>query len=146
MTLTEAAHQRVAFDTNVLVSALLFHNSSSAVALQYAFAHGRVLISDLLLRELTTVLLREKFNRYVDLDLRMGFVQRLQARGELITTTSDLHECRDSKDNFVLNLAVDGKAELIITGDADLLGLDPFRGSRILSPSEYLQDTWKRGR
>ena len=47
-------------------------------------------------------------------------------------------DCRDAKDNKFLELAVSGKADCIVSGDADLLVLNPFRGIPILTPREFL--------
>jgi uncharacterized protein len=49
-----------------------------------------------------------------------------------------LTACRDSKDDKFVELAVAGHATYIVTGDSDLLALDPFRGIQILSPSLFL--------
>ena len=48
--------------------------------------------------------------------------------------------CRDPKDDQVLELAVNGRAGAIITGDTDLLALNPFRGIPIITPAEFLRD------
>ncbi len=57
-----------------------------------------------------------------------------------INTKTDLEIIKeDPKDNFLLNLAVDGNAELIISGDKHLLNLDRFEKIQILSPAEFLQ-------
>ena len=47
--------------------------------------------------------------------------------------------CRDSKDNKILELAVSGAADFVVSGDGDLLVLHPFRGISILRPREFLQ-------
>jgi uncharacterized protein len=47
-------------------------------------------------------------------------------------------ECRDPKDDKFLELALDGKAEVLVTGDSDLLCMHPWRGIAILSPADYL--------
>ena len=47
--------------------------------------------------------------------------------------------CRDPEDDHILELAVNGNATYIVTGDADLLVLNPFRGVKILTPAEFLQ-------
>jgi len=47
--------------------------------------------------------------------------------------------CRDPRDDKFLELAVDGRADLILTGDSDLLTLHPFRGIAILTPAQYLE-------
>lgn len=49
-----------------------------------------------------------------------------------------IEECRDPKDNKILEVAVEGKADVIVTGDKDLLVLHPFRGIPIIGPAEFL--------
>jgi len=50
-----------------------------------------------------------------------------------------VRECHDPKDDKFLEVAINGTAELILTGDADLLALHPWRGVAILSPAKYLE-------
>jgi len=47
--------------------------------------------------------------------------------------------CRDFKDNFLLSLAVDGKADYLLTGDNDLLALNPFKDTLIVTFSAFLE-------
>jgi len=47
--------------------------------------------------------------------------------------------CRDPKDDFILECAVTGRADMIVTGDKDLLSLDPYGAIRILTPRQYLE-------
>jgi uncharacterized protein len=47
-------------------------------------------------------------------------------------------DCLDPKDNMFLALALSGKADMIVTGDIDLLSLHPWRGIAILRPADYL--------
>lgn len=54
-----------------------------------------------------------------------------------------INECRDPKDNKYLELAVAGEVECIITGDEDLLVLNPFRGIKILTVQEFLESLLK---
>ncbi|WP_367119204.1 putative toxin-antitoxin system toxin component, PIN family [uncultured Mucilaginibacter sp.] len=65
--------------------------------------------------ELNEVIIRSKFDKYVTLEDRLEYIQRLEARGEIIKTSSVFTDCRDKKDNKFLNLAYDGKASCIIT-------------------------------
>ena len=55
----------------------------------------------------------------------------------MIEVTEAIRACRDPKDNRILELAVDGNADFIVTGDADLLVLNSFRGVRILTPATF---------
>ena len=54
-------------------------------------------------------------------------------------------DCRDAKDNKYLELALAAGAGILVTGDADLLVLHPWRGVRILRPAEYLADALRPG-
>ena len=54
--------------------------------------------------------------------------------------------CRDAKDDFILECAVVGGAELIVTGDKDLLSLGSYRDTRVVAPRQYLDDAGGRAR
>jgi len=58
---------------------------------------------------------------------------------ELVAITATVAGCRDPKDDKFLELAINGKAEIIVSGDADLLALNPFRGIPIVTPAIFLQ-------
>jgi putative PIN family toxin of toxin-antitoxin system len=131
---------RSVFDTNTLVSALLVRASTPRRALDYAFAHGRVLISAPLLRELYRVLRYPRLAPYITSDERLQFLSQLARAGTLTTISVHLTVVRDPKDNFVLELAVSGGASVIITGDADLLTLGRYDGIPIRTPAQFLQD------
>ena len=62
---------------------------------------------------------------------------RMFAVAERVTIAERLAECRDPKDNKFLELAVNGRADAIISGDADLLQLDVFRGIPIITPAAF---------
>lgn len=60
--------------------------------------------------------------------------------GVLVDITESVEICRDPKDNMILELAICGNADVIVTGDKDLLDLDPFRGIVVVTPQTYLTD------
>ena len=130
---------RYVFDTNALISALLFENSKPAQALRYALANGEVLVSLDLLEELNEVLGREKFNRYLTTEEREEFLEALIERAVLVDITENVQECRDPKDDKVLELALNGEAQYIISGDRDLLVLHPFRDVLVITADEFLK-------
>ena len=130
---------RYVFDTNVIVSALLFENGKPAQALRYALVNGDVLLSLELLEELNEVLGRERFNRYVTSEEREEFLEALVERAVLVEIIEKVQECRDPKDDKILELAVNGEANYIISGDKDLLILHPFRGVLIIAADEFLR-------
>lgn len=60
---------------------------------------------------------------------------------EMVPILHAVHDCRDVRDNHILEVAVNGQAKVIVTGDEDLLVLNPFRGIPIMRPTDYLK--WK---
>ncbi len=69
--------------------------------------------------------------------LRVWLGYRLQV--EICAITDIVTDCRDAKDNMILALALSGNADLIVTGDEDLLCLHPWRGIAIMKPAAYLE-------
>jgi uncharacterized protein len=132
------SNPRCVFDTNVLVSALLFDQSTPAQAFFAALHTGEIVMSADVIAELNDVLGREKFNRYVTEEERERFLRSLLGETELIEIEQKIQACRDPKDDKFLELAVNGGADCIVSGDEDLLVLDPFRGIPILAPDRFL--------
>jgi putative PIN family toxin of toxin-antitoxin system len=132
---------RYVFDTNTLVSAVLFEHSTPGQALRRALSRGRVLLSPSTLEELAEVLQREKFERYVTAAEREEFLIAFVERALFMEPTEEVHACRDARDDKFLELAVSGRAVYIISGDADLLVLHPFRDIAIMTAAEFLQTT-----
>ena len=126
---------RFVFDANVLVSALLFKKSKPRQAFDKAIDSGDVLLSISVLSE---VLNRRKFDKYLLEQERKAFLADLMREAELIEITDEINACRDPKDDKYLELSVSGKAKYIITGDKDLLVLNPFRSVKILTPQQFL--------
>ena len=120
-------------DTNVLVSSILIKKSSSDFVLKKARSLGILLFSEATFQELQTTLSRSKFDRYVSLQVRSEFIFRLRLESELVEIVERVDLCRDEKDNKFLEVAINGKAEYLITGDNDLLVLRPFQDVKIMT-------------
>ena len=129
---------RFVFDTNVIVSALLIKTSAARRALDKGCQTGDILLSLEVIEELYDVLGRPAFDRYIDEEDRIGFLNLLVKESTLVEITEKIKECRDPKDDKFLELAVSGKADFIISGDGDLQVLNPFRTTKIISPREFL--------
>ena len=129
---------RFVFDTNVIVSAALLAGSVPRQAFDMALDEGTILISVPTLLELAEVLGRKRLNKYLLEHERIRFLAALLKEAELVEVTETITDCRDAKDNKFLELAVSGKADCIVSGDSDLLVLNPFRGISILTPREFL--------
>jgi len=130
---------RCVFDTNVFVSALLLPDSKPRHALDLALRRGKVLLSFAVLAELYEVLSRKKFRRYIDEEDIRTFIAALTRESQWVDADVRITACRDSKDDKFLELAVSGHATHIVTGDSDLLALNPFQGIQILPPQEFLK-------
>ena len=130
---------RYVFDTNVIVSALLFNTSVPEHAFSRSLDTGTILISQSQVEELNDVLGRDKFNRYVTREERESFLESLIGESELVEITEAVEACRDPEDDRILELAVNGNASFVITGDDDLLVLNPFRSIHIVTPARLLE-------
>lgn len=130
---------RLVFDTNIIISALLFDGSKPSKAFDIGINQGALLFSLPTLAELEEVLWRNKFDRYISHEERKRFLTSLILHSTPIETNETISECRDPKDNKFLELAVCGKADFIISGDEDLLVLNPFRNIQIITPDSFLK-------
>jgi len=134
-----AAVLRAVIDTNVFVTALLRGKASRRV--YDAFLNGDMvcIVSDELLAELVDVLSRPEFQRSIpDADIT-ELVTALRRDAILIRPGSTIRVCRDPKDDLLLDCALAGRADCLVTGDNDLLALHPFRGLAILRPADFLR-------
>lgn len=130
---------RCVIDTNVIVSAAVFSPSVPRQAVSRALRGGLLLFSEYTMKELQEVLFRSKFDHYVSRKERTLFLAQLGSVAEFVPIIQLVRECRDPKDDQFLELALNGRADVIITGDADLLRMHPWREIAICSPSEYLK-------
>ena len=130
---------RVVADTNVWVSRLLLSGSTAARALDKALDGSEVMVSEILVAELANVLSRRKFDRYASVQDREEFLRRVLQVATVAPVLSEVEVCRDPDDNHVLALALDTESDYILTGDRDLLVLNPWRGITILSPRSFLE-------
>jgi putative PIN family toxin of toxin-antitoxin system len=134
-----AAGGRVVVDTNALVSRLLLPASAPGRAVRKAVDEAQLLVSEATLEELADLLARATFDAYASIADRQEFIRLLGRIAELVPITYRVQACRDPKVDKFLELAINGRADLIVTGDRDLLELNPFRGVAIITPAVYLE-------
>ena len=129
---------RVVIDTNIWISFLI---GKAITGLNQAIINDRLIIlfSDDLFSELIEVLNRPKFKKYFSESTIQNLIALLNEKVELIETSLHFDDCRDKKDNFLLDLAVSGNANYLVTGDSDLLILNPFENVEIVS-YQYFQN------
>jgi putative PIN family toxin of toxin-antitoxin system len=131
---------RIVLDTNVLVSAALKRNSRPGMAANVVEQRGGLLKSCVTEQQLFEVLARPYFDSLIDPAARTWLKELLSA-AELIAITERIAACRDPTDDKFLELAVNGHADLIVSGDGDLLALNPFRNMPIVTPAVFVQGT-----
>lgn len=132
------SRSRYVLDANVIVSALLLPGSVPRQAFDEAMRDRRILLSPDVILELDGVLRRPRLDRYLGEEDRLRFLVLLIRDAEVIEATQPVRASRDPKDDKYLELAVAGNATCLVTGDADLLTLNPFRGIPVLTPREFL--------
>ena len=131
--------ERVVLDSNVLISALLKPEGAAGLLLRRLAACNSVLLmSDATFVELATRLARPKFDRYRTAKQLHDFLDWLAELAEWVAPDMQIEACRDADDNRFLEVLIAGDGDLLISGDQDLLTLDPFEGKRILSIADAL--------
>jgi len=127
---------RVVFDTNIFISALIFPESSADKALR-KIIHGddQLIISKSIIDELLGVMAK-KFSRDRETLARVAVV--LADIGFLVKPRHKINILSDEADNRILECAVTGKANIIVTGDHGLLRLGNYLDIKIISLRSYL--------
>ena len=127
---------RVVIDTNLWVS-FFIGKQVGTLKQRLQLPALKVLTCDVQRQELKRVLGSQKMQSFVGEDAQEMLLPVYDELTEPVTVTEHVKACRDPKDNFLLSLAVSAKADLIVTGDKDLLVLHPFRGINIISYTEF---------
>ncbi len=126
---------KIILDTNVLISAFVFRGKA-ALVFDHCMAYEEIIISNWILNELTDKL-RNKFN--VPEHTISEIEQLLKSSSTLATPDNELPSiCRDKDDNNILQLAAYLNAELIITGDKDLIVIGKFNKTVIITPAMFI--------
>jgi hypothetical protein len=129
---------KIILDTNILISFLITNQYRKLDQLILS-GHITFLFSDELLEEFISVALRPKFSRFFSKRDIEDLIDFFLEAGSMIKIHSDINLCRDAKDNFLLNLALDGKADYLITGDNDLLDLKNIEKTSIISINDFIK-------
>ncbi|QXP84945.1 putative toxin-antitoxin system toxin component, PIN family [Methylococcus sp. Mc7] len=138
---------RLVIDTHVMISGLLWHGAPHRLIEQTHSGAVSVVSSPALLEELAEVLAREKF---ADILARSGYtaarlLEDLQRMVHLVTPPPlPAPICRAPHDDTVLAVAFAAQADLIVSGDDDLLALPSFQGIPIVGSAEALSFCSKR--
>jgi putative PIN family toxin of toxin-antitoxin system len=127
---------RLVVDTNIFVSAALKDLSWPGAVVRWLDESGGLLKSAATENQAIEVLQRPYFASKLP-PAYLDKVRRIFSAAELVTIVQRVTACRDPTDDKFLELAVNGRADMIVTGDLDLLVLDPFRGIQIITPMAF---------
>ena len=90
--------------------------------------------------EFCDAFIRDKFDKFISLETRLDIIDEYKEIAIFFEISETITACRDPRDNKFLELAVAAYASCIITGDKDLLILNPFRGIPILNAVDFLNN------
>ncbi|MDX9696901.1 MAG: putative toxin-antitoxin system toxin component, PIN family [Bacteroidales bacterium] len=127
---------RVIVDTNIWISFLI---SKSLGDLDKPILNGKIvlLFSHESMTEFIDVTSREKLKPFFTDEDIAALIDLIEEYGEIVKINSQVQICRDTKDNFLLALAKDGKADYLVTGDKDLLILESFEKTKITNLTDF---------
>jgi len=129
---------KVVVDTNLFVRGLL--KGKTVLSLFVAFKNKKfqLVISTALLAELIDVLGRKRLKKYFTVEEVGELITFIEKEAIIVESNETIKDCRDVKDNIVLECAISAKADYIVTADVDLLVLNPYRKTKIVSPQEFM--------
>lgn len=123
---------KIVIDTNIWIRALLAGRITIPVLEAWHKGKFHVLISPPLLEELENVLKRPRLKQHIKEKHAETLLEQLRWRGAMVDLISVPPHCRDPKDHPILATAIDGRADAIVTGDADLRADDKLRTEMLL--------------
>jgi putative PIN family toxin of toxin-antitoxin system len=127
---------RVVFDTNIFISVLVIPGSLAEKAILKIIEGGDILvISKDIIDEVLSVL-SSKFSR--DKEALSHVAVMLSELGELVKPIKKIGIFKDDPDNRILECAIHGKADVLVTGDKEMLQLIEYKGIKIISLKEYI--------
>ena len=130
---------RIIIDTNLWISYILSKKLDQLDELIFS-NRSQLLFSLELLEEIEATIKKPKLKKYFDETSLDEMFITFEPFIDLVNVKSKVNICRDSKDDFLLALAKDGKADYLLTGDKDLLEIKKFGKTIILTISEFLEN------
>jgi putative PIN family toxin of toxin-antitoxin system len=132
---------RLVVDTNVFISAALKQASRPASVIRWIGQHGGLLKTDATEQEVLAVLRRPRIAPKIETSF-VAQIRQILVAAEQVTIVEAINACRDPDDDKFLELAVNGQADVVVSGDDDLLMLGAFRDIPIVSPAAFLEARW----
>jgi hypothetical protein len=98
----------------------------------------RIIFSEELLSEFIEVIQRPDLAKYFTKNDLQNLLDFFDVYADFIEVSSKIKKCRDPKDDFLLSLAVDSKADYLLTGDNDLLNLKRIGKTKIITFTDFI--------
>ncbi|MCF0038997.1 putative toxin-antitoxin system toxin component, PIN family [Dyadobacter fanqingshengii] len=130
--------KKIILDTNLWISFLTSKDFSKLDKIHFS-RKCRLVFSEELMQEFLQVAGRPKFKKYFSSDDLEAILESIEEFADFVHVTTVTTLCRDPKDNFLLSLAIDSKANYLLTGDTDLLDIKKITNTEILTISQFLQ-------
>ena len=128
---------KVVLDTNVLISAIVFGGRPREVLEAAIKGQIQLVLTEYIMEELRGVLEGKKF-RYPE-EITDLIIHELEALAEIVKPKERITVIeKDPEDNGVLECAQESQADYIVSGDTHLLEIQDFKGTKILTPEEFL--------
>jgi len=127
---------KVVIDTNIWISYLL-GSLLQGMDEKILSKEIKVVVSEEMLKELSEVSSRPKFKNIFTAKRIKELFSLLDSYAIVVSPSQKVNVCRDGKDNFLLEVALEGEADYLVTGDEDLLVLDPFHNTKIVKPKDF---------
>lgn len=127
---------KVVIDTNIWISYLL-GSLLQGMDEKILSKEIKVVVSDEMLKEISEVSSRPKFKNIFTAERIKELFSLLDSYAIVVSSSQKVNVCRDGKDNFLLEVALEGEADHLVTGDEDLLVLDPFHNTKIVKPKDF---------
>jgi putative PIN family toxin of toxin-antitoxin system len=127
---------KVVIDTNIWVSYLL-GSLLQGIDEKILSKEIKVVVSDEMLKEISEVSSRPKFKNIFTAKRIKELFSLLDSYAIVVSPSQKVNVCRDGKDNFLLEVVLEGEADYLVTGDEDLLVLDQFHNTKIVKPKDF---------
>lgn len=130
---------KVVIDTNVYISGTFWTGKPKRVINMAKRGEFDVITSQGLLEELKDVLTREDKDFKLSEQEADKIIENIRGYAQIMKPAQKVTVCRDTKDNMVIECAIEGEADYILSGDPDLKVLGEYRKIQIVSPGEFLE-------
>ena len=130
--------RRVVLDANVLISAVLFPGVCRTIMELLGEDKVTLVLSPALLEDFLRAIEKPRLKKLLPPDLLEEMISLIHRKAFIVEPKIKIKACRDPSDDAVLEAAIAGKAGMVVSGDKDLLTMNPFRNLAIVSPRTFL--------